>query len=93
MIENVTIVKDIESNRVPSDERVLNAILKFKGSWKNEIDRINEDNRRSFQNFHCGSRLLQVIDFSDDINCVLVIVCSSSDLLVPALNSIYNDDF
>lgn len=57
LLEDIT--KDIESNRVPSDERVLNAILKFKGSWKNEIDRINEDNRRSFQNFHCGSRLLQ----------------------------------
>ena len=77
-MENVTIVKDIESNRLPSDERVLNAILKFKGSWKNEIDRINEDNRRSFQNFHCGSRLLQVIYLSDDINC---------DLLVAALTT------
>lgn len=80
----MTIVKDIESNRLPSDERVLNAILKFKGSWKNEIDRINEDNRRSFQNFHCGSRLLQVIYMTYDNNCILVLVCSS-DLLVPAL--------
>ena len=51
---------------MPSDDRVLNAILKFKGSWKNEIDRINDDNRRSFQNFHCGSRLLQVLYSSDD---------------------------